>query len=446
MKKNNIEQLYSILNGDSKKYKISENEKHLQSLLIWLKSSESKTITKTVGKLKEEDEELLKPKVIIHSRGKKKIEKIEYKEEKPKEKIYDKDLIEIEKPDEIELEFIQVKPKIFEKTKDEEFPEEELVEWDEDDVKTTKPKETKEEILTDEKLIFRETIDDFDKKIEIFKDFKTINEETAILLYDHGYTTIESLKKATIKDLRKIKGIKRKTAKKIIKEIDNKIKGESKEKTIEKSESIEKQVKEDLIEPQKKETPLRSEEIIYSEWEPVEEKELEEKTSVKTEETPEERNKKIEIFKDFKTINEETAILLYDHGYTTIESLKKATIKDLRKIKGIKRKTAKKIIKEIAKLPEITTEEFIPETVKEKKQIRKKTIDKKKTPEKELKGFVHKGYTLYEKKIKAASGKKVTIRFFSKSQPKMAKPIQLPKGFKILINKKTGVPYIKKKR
>ncbi|MGF3554426.1 MAG: helix-hairpin-helix domain-containing protein [Thermoplasmatota archaeon] len=318
MKKNNIEQLYSILNGDSKKYKISENEKHLQSLLIWLKSSESKTITKTVGKLKEEDEELLKPKVIIHSRGKKKIEKIEYKEEKPKEKIYDKDLIEIEKPDEIELEFIQVKPKIFEKTKDEEFPEEELVEWDEDDVKTTKPKETKEEILTDEKLIFRETIDDFDKKIEIFKDFKTINEETAILLYDHGYTTIESLKKATIKDLRKIK--------------------------------------------------------------------------------------------------------------------------------GIKRKTAKKIIKEIAKLPEITTEEFIPETVKEKKQIRKKTIDKKKTPEKELKGFVHKGYTLYEKKIKAASGKKVTIRFFSKSQPKMAKPIQLPKGFKILINKKTGVPYIKKKR
>ncbi|MDH7507657.1 MAG: hypothetical protein QHH15_07755, partial [Candidatus Thermoplasmatota archaeon] len=146
MKKNNIEQLYSILNGDSKKYKISENEKHLQSLLIWLKSSESKTITKTVGKLKEEDEELLKPKVIIHSRGKKKIEKIEYKEEKPKEKIYDKDLIEIEKPDEIELEFIQVKPKIFEKTKDEEFPEEELVEWEEDDVKTTKPKETKEEI------------------------------------------------------------------------------------------------------------------------------------------------------------------------------------------------------------------------------------------------------------------------------------------------------------
>ena len=68
-----------------------------------------------------------------------------------------------------------------------------------------------------------------------------------------------------------------------------------------------------------------------------------------------ENEKKIEVFKDIQTVDNETAIKLYDHGYTTKDSLKTATIKDLKKIKGIKRKKAKEIIEELK-----PTEEFIP--------------------------------------------------------------------------------------
>jgi len=62
---------------------------------------------------------------------------------------------------------------------------------------------------------------DWDGKIEVFKDIESIDDETAVLLYDNGLTTIEDLKNATAKDLIKIKGIKRKTVKKIIKELND---------------------------------------------------------------------------------------------------------------------------------------------------------------------------------------------------------------------------------
>jgi len=105
-------------------------------------------------------------------------------------------------------------------------------------------------------------------------------------------------------------------------------------------------------------------------------------------------------------------------------------------------------------LSDVSEQEFIPEFPKIKKPIRKKikiqkTVDEKKLPKKrkkETKGFIYKGYGLFEKEIKTPSGKKRIIRFFSKTKPKMAKPIEIPKGFKMSINKKTGVPYLKKKK
>ena len=557
-KKNTVEQLYKTLNHDYKKGQFSEEENYLKSLSIRLKSTEKEIKQKKRGneELKRKGEDFLKPKVSIHLRKKEKTEKIEFKKEEPKEKTYEKDLFELEKVEILEPKFIQVKPKVITKPKNGKIPEEELVEWEEVDILSAEPEkikeeisekvttepvefiektedeifeEKKEEIPIDKKLTTEEFYLDLDKKIEVFKDYKTIDQETAILLYDNGYTNTDSLKKATIKDLRKIKGIKRKTAKKIKKEIEEKLKQESIEISKEEVE-----IKEEKPEEPEKEIFLPEEEIKYSEWEPIESKKPDEELQTKIEESIEEQNKKIEVFKDYKTIDQETAILLYDNGYTNTDSLKKATIKDLRKIKGIKRKTAKKIKKEIeeklqiegrieeelkglkttkkyeeeevfkdiksiddkiakllmengvnsidsikkmsikdltaikgikkriakkikkevTKLSRETVQEFIPELIKPKKQIgkkvkSKKTVGEKKIPQKskkEIKSYMHKGYILYEKKIKTPSGNKKIFRFFSKTKPKTAKPIELPKGFKVLINKKTGVPYIKKKK
>jgi flagellar protein FlaI len=57
---------------------------------------------------------------------------------------------------------------------------------------------------------------------------------------------------------------------------------------------------------------------------------------------------KVDAFKAIESVDDETAVYLYDNGFTSIEDLKNATAKDLIKIKGIKRKKAKRIIKELS--------------------------------------------------------------------------------------------------
>jgi Holliday junction resolvasome RuvABC DNA-binding subunit len=136
--------------------------------------------------------------------------------------------------------------------------------------------------------------------------------------------------------------------------------------------------------------------------------------------------------------------LLIECDIDSIDTLRKMTIKDLTRIRGIKRKTAKKIKKEITMLPEETIEHHKKGLIKPKEKIEKE--DKKKASKKEIKGFTHKGYTLFEKEFKTKSGKKYFIKIFSKAKPKGAKPIDLPKDFMAIINKKTGIPYLKKKK
>ncbi|PNX47906.1 MAG: hypothetical protein BV456_10400 [Thermoplasmata archaeon M8B2D] len=60
--------------------------------------------------------------------------------------------------------------------------------------------------------------------------------------------------------------------------------------------------------------------------------------------------------------------------------------------------------------------------------------------------FKHREYKLYEKEIFTKSGNKRVVRFFSKGEPEGAKTIALPKGYIVRKNKKTGVPYLKKKK
>ncbi|KYK23225.1 hypothetical protein AYK24_07755 [Thermoplasmatales archaeon SG8-52-4] len=138
-------------------------------------------------------------------------------------------------------------------------------------------------------------------KNDELNNIKSIDDATVSLLRNNGILTVKDLKNTPLKDILKIKGIQKKIAKNIKKEIEQ-----------------QQQDKSDNFEP----TP--------------------EKNS-KTED----KNKKINIFEEIESINEKTAALLLDNEINSIQALYKLTLGDLLKIKGIKRKTAQKIIDEI---------------------------------------------------------------------------------------------------
>jgi hypothetical protein len=138
--------------------------------------------------------------------------------------------------------------------------------------------------------------------------------------------------------------------------------------------------------------------------------------------------------------------------------LKKFELKKLKKETRDKEREAKRIIPEqqdIQQTPEMT--EFIP--IKQKRSAKKP----KKKPEdsaewesyfveKTLKKpsltsiCTYKGYTLYKKETGTQRREKKTIHFFSKEKPDNSRPVQLPDGYQIAVNKKTGIPYLKKKK
>ena len=59
--------------------------------------------------------------------------------------------------------------------------------------------------------------------------------------------------------------------------------------------------------------------------------------------------------------------------------------------------------------------------------------------------YSFKGYRLYQKEIDLGNNKKRVIHFFSKDEPEESIPSALPSNYEVKINKKTGVPYIRKK-
>jgi len=163
-------------------------------------------------------------------------------------------------------------------------------------------------------------------------------------------------------------------------------------------------------------------------------------------------------FKGIECIDEKTAELLYKNGYFSIENLKDATIDDLVQIRGIKRKLAKQIKKEIGQNKTLhDTDEFVPmKQVPVKKKSFKKLKDtaewesyppkKKTTKPASSEVCNYKQYTLYKTESRSNDRKKTTIHFFSKEKPEKGKPAQLPEGYHIAVHKKTGIPYLKKKR
>ncbi|MCK5633149.1 zinc ribbon domain-containing protein, partial [bacterium] len=460
-KKRSIDDLHDILDEASYKESPSDNKKYLIALDRRLKRSSydtrvySKLVAMQVGK----EEVSLEPKVTIYLRGggrrtefpevKKEdiIIKVEavptVLEEKPEKKPFeDEDIIEIEKIEYKEPQFIEIKPKVI--VKDEEtqviekkaIGDEELTEWEQIDQKdeekpewesleegvfiTTEerppkkpsqelPKqEEKFEIVTgfcgqcgvklvagdkfcpncginieagiekemieekqhepvqkikpettfipiekveeeespewepattriksvDEEPKKQKEFEDKYNKIEVFKEIKSINDDSAVLLFDKGFTSIDSIKDVTLGVLVDIVGIPKKLAKKIKKEIEKKFKESTFYKPVvvdapTKEKDIDAMIKEDVLSKSIEEPSPVELQTKTSEWEPIEDIEKEEFEEQKFVKDPE-----LDVFRDIKSIDNKTALILYNNGFTSIYSISMASIKDLAKIKG----------------------------------------------------------------------------------------------------------------
>jgi len=188
---------------------------------------------------------------------------------------------------------------------------------------------------------------------------------------------------------------------------------------------------------------------------PHEEKESKSESNSIEKDTPSEID--YNVFQGIESIDDKTAKLLYENGYFSIENVKNATVNDLVQIRGIKRTLAKQIKKEIERKIILTgNSEFIPSKKRiSPKKSKEKLVDSSEwesTPPKEKikkplthAPFIYKGYSLYTRETRKHNGKKTTLYFFSKQKPEVGSPSPLPDGYQIVVNKKTGVPYLKRK-
>jgi len=58
--------------------------------------------------------------------------------------------------------------------------------------------------------------------------------------------------------------------------------------------------------------------------------------------------------------------------------------------------------------------------------------------------YEHRGYTLHTRAVELKGGRMQQIYFFARSKPKSGKPTDMPTGYKVGVNKKTGLPYLSK--
>ena len=59
--------------------------------------------------------------------------------------------------------------------------------------------------------------------------------------------------------------------------------------------------------------------------------------------------------------------------------------------------------------------------------------------------YIHEGWTLYTRNVLLTRGRTQTIYFFSKRVPKSGTVCDMPEGHTVGVNKRTGLPYVRKK-
>ncbi len=507
-KKKTIEKLRMILDNPYSEDLHIENEKNLDTLRERLAKSNNGNFSYIHETFVSEDDSL-KASVTIHKKEKDNLVVPEFKQvepevEKQKEEPFkDEELYEVEKVETYLPEFVEVKAEEYTK---EEKPEsiesekadvikspesinEELPEWEPVDAGEVKAEEVKEEhekelpewepisgeepewekkeLPVAEKIKEELPATKEERKIDVFKDIESIDEKTAILLYNNNLASIDDLRRASLKDLTNIKGIKRKLAKQIKKDIEKEIDKSASIVSREESTSGEYTFLDEEVEEEK---IKKVDKVAIPEYKSVKEEKSEQKRETQEWEStsskePEwekkelpvtKEKRKIDVFKDIESIDEKTAKLLYKNRIISVDILREKSTNELTKIKGIRRKLAKKIKREVDEAPKRIDRKDkwhvvvnAPNgNIKEKREL-KPSFHKDEVPEqkqKETKTYRHGAYALYRKEITVSPGKKRTIHFFSRTEPEDGGPVDLPEGYEVKVNKKTGVPYIRKKK
>jgi len=398
----------------------------------------------------------LEPKVTIHLRDEDIVEFPEITMEEPEKELEepshkDEELYEVEKVEVDSPEFIEVKPKEVAK-------KEETVEEKAEEIKQPEPVE---DALPEWEPVPAEKEKEDIKEEQIEPEEKSL--PVPVEKKEEGISDWEPIKAEEIIQEEKVGDAKR-----FCTECGTKLEEgyEFCHKCSARVVSISKEdeIKEEKIED-KPITPSPVELKTTSGWEPIDEKVKEETIekadieqldeSIKEDVSVKENETAIDAFNGIKSIDQKTAKLLYENEITSIDMLKEKPIKELTKIKGIKRKLAKKIKKELKEYR--TDYEPVDESFErgENPYVKESEgeewdsyYDGDNPVEKfeEVVGYKHDDYTLYEKEVETGAGKKRTVRFFSKAKPDDGDPIELPKGYEVKKNKKTGVPYLRKKK
>lgn len=162
-------------------------------------------------------------------------------------------------------------------------------------------------------------------------------------------------------------------------------------------------------------------------WEPINEKKK--KRNLK------ERAEIFKIFASCNHINQETAVLLFDQGIKTVDELKQTSLETLKDIDGISDEQAGYIFHEVNKDSNETADD---QEVREEKEVASEASKQK--------PYRYGAYSLYKKEISIGDDKTRIVHFFSKKPPEDSQPSHLPSGYKVKVNRKTGVPFIKKIR
>lgn len=57
--------------------------------------------------------------------------------------------------------------------------------------------------------------------------------------------------------------------------------------------------------------------------------------------------------------------------------------------------------------------------------------------------FQYEDYTLHAREVRLKGGRKQVVYFFSRRSPKSGYPVELPEGYDVATNKRTGLPYLR---
>lgn len=364
----------------------------------------------------------LNPTVNVHHDNIKIYSKKKQSETQLEKKIKSEDLIEIEKIESAPPEFSEIRPK----EKEEKFEEELL-----------KPKESSEMFEKKQGLSEWEAVE--------------VEEKETVFYCPHCGSKIEGKHKFCPECGKKT----------FLEELEEDIEKEEEWEKVELDEDIEEEPEEvtkDKIkkEPKKHAKKETKEEPVEKEKSEIEEKiskseKKEEETVDKTEEEKEVKSpiesEKVkekssndpwdDVFSDLDYVDNKIGKILYENGITSLEILRDTKVKKLKKMHGIRGRLAKKIKSEVDKLFEEEKESLDSEldNVEESEWIAV-----------ENEGFNVDDYTLYEKETVTKKGNKRKVRFFSKEKPDEGKPINLPEGYEVKRNKRTNVPYLRKKK